>query len=55
MDSYFELPKRDTSSPLIMPVDNIVSIPGRGTVVVGECAAGYKGIRLVGQGLRRRR
>ena len=36
MDKYFELPQRDTNSPAIMPIDNIISVPGRGTVAIGR-------------------
>ena len=36
LDAYIEEPSRDVEAPLIMPVDNIISVKGRGTVVVGE-------------------
>ena len=34
MDNYFEVPTRDLSSPFLMPIDNAVTVPGRGTVVI---------------------
>ena len=27
---------QDTGAPLIMPIDNILSVQGRGTIVVGK-------------------
>lgn len=35
-----ELPKRDTSSPFLMPLDSKVVVPGRGTVVIGTAQRG---------------
>ena len=40
LDSYIDLPQRDTESPFLMPIDNIISVPGRGTVVVGTVKQG---------------
>jgi len=40
MDSYFDLPKRDLDKPFLMPVEDIFSIEGRGTVVTGRIERG---------------
>ena len=40
LDTWVDLPSRDTTSPLLMPVDNVVSITGRGTVAVGTVKQG---------------
>src|SRR3989344_4528431 len=40
MDSYFELPARETDKPFLMPIDDIFSIEGRGTVVTGRIERG---------------
>jgi len=40
LDSWIDLPSRDTSSPLIMPIDKVVTITGRGTVAVGTVKQG---------------
>lgn len=40
MDSYFELPERDTDKPFLMPIEDIFSIKGRGTVVTGRVERG---------------
>jgi elongation factor Tu len=40
MDSYFEVPTRETDKPFMMPVEDIFSIEGRGTVVTGRIARG---------------
>jgi len=36
LDTYIELPKRDMEAPFLMPIDNLVSVPGRGTVAIGK-------------------
>ena len=36
MDSYFDLPKRDLQAPFSMPIDNVFTVKGRGTVAVGK-------------------
>ena len=38
MDTYFQIPDRDLDSPFLMPIDNAVSVPGRGTIVIGRCS-----------------
>ena len=40
MDSWFDVPERDVNSPLLMPIDKIVTITGRGTVAVGTIKQG---------------
>ena len=40
MDSYFDLPQRDTDKPFLMPIEDIFSIEGRGTVVTGRIERG---------------
>ena len=39
LDTYIELPKRDMEAPFLMPIDNLVSVPGRGTVAIGKSQA----------------
>ncbi|MCP4122854.1 MAG: GTP-binding protein, partial [Bacteroidetes bacterium] len=36
LDSYVEEPERDTDKPFLMPVEDVFSISGRGTVVTGR-------------------
>ncbi|RPJ09017.1 MAG: elongation factor Tu [Spirochaetaceae bacterium] len=36
MDSYFPLPQRETDKPFLMPIEDVFSISGRGTVVTGK-------------------
>ena len=36
MDSYFPTPERDLDKPFLMPIEDIFSIEGRGTVVTGR-------------------
>lgn len=40
MDSYVPQIVRDLSSPFLMPIDNVFTVPGRGTVVVGTIKRG---------------
>jgi elongation factor Tu len=40
MDSYFPIPKRDVELDFIMPVEDVFSISGRGTVVTGRIERG---------------
>src|ERR687894_822627 len=35
VDSYIPTPERDTEKPFLMPVEDIFTIQGRGTVVTG--------------------
>ena len=41
VDSYIPLPERDTDKPFLMPVEDVFSIPGRGTVATGRIERGY--------------
>jgi len=40
IDSYFPLPEREKNKPFLMPVEDIFSISGRGTVVTGRVERG---------------
>ncbi|HAE04316.1 MAG TPA: elongation factor Tu [Gammaproteobacteria bacterium] len=40
LDTYIPLPKRDTEKTFVMPVEDVFSISGRGTVVTGRIEAG---------------
>jgi len=40
MDEYFPLPTRETDKPFLMPIEDIFSIEGRGTVVTGRIERG---------------
>jgi len=40
LDSYFPLPVREVDKPFLMPVEDIFSIEGRGTVVTGRIERG---------------
>ncbi|KKR02372.1 MAG: Elongation factor Tu [Candidatus Yanofskybacteria bacterium GW2011_GWA1_39_13] len=40
MDSFFPDPVRDTAKPFLMPIEDIFSIEGRGTVVTGRIERG---------------
>ena len=40
VDDYFEMPKRDTEKPFLMPVEDVFSITGRGTVGTGRIDRG---------------
>ena len=40
MDSYIPLPDRATDKPFLMPIEDIFSISGRGTVVTGKIEQG---------------
>jgi elongation factor Tu len=40
MDSYFPMPQRDLDKPFLMPIEDIFSIEGRGTVVTGRVERG---------------
>ena len=36
VDSYIPDPQRDTDKPFLMPVEDVFSITGRGTVATGR-------------------
>ncbi len=40
LDSYIPEPKRDVDKPLLMPIEDVFSIEGRGTVVTGRIERG---------------
>ncbi len=40
LDTYIPVPERDTTKPFLMPVEDIFSIEGRGTVVTGKIERG---------------
>ncbi|MEM7263759.1 MAG: elongation factor Tu [Planctomycetota bacterium] len=40
MDESIPVPERDLDAPFLMPVENVYSIPGRGTVVTGRIERG---------------
>ena len=40
LDSYFPLPERDIDKPFILPIEDVFSISGRGTVVTGRVERG---------------
>ena len=40
LDSYIPMPARPTDKPFLMPIEDVFSIPGRGTVVTGRVEAG---------------
>ncbi|VAW08713.1 Translation elongation factor Tu [hydrothermal vent metagenome] len=40
VDEYIELPERDLDKPFLMPIEDVFSITGRGTVVTGKVEQG---------------
>lgn len=40
VDSYIPTPARELDKPFLLPVENVYSIPGRGTVVTGRLERG---------------
>jgi elongation factor Tu len=40
MDTYFDMPNREVDKPFLMPIEDIFSIEGRGTVVTGRIERG---------------
>jgi len=40
VDSWIELPKRDVEKPFLMPIEDVFSITGRGTVATGRIETG---------------
>ncbi|MFO1511254.1 MAG: elongation factor Tu [Steroidobacteraceae bacterium] len=59
MDRYIPVPPREIDKPFLMPVEDVFSISGRGTVVTGRIERGIvkvnDEIRIVGSRRRRRR
>merc|ERR1711970_502038 len=58
LDEHAEPPQRDLTSPFSLPIDNFITVPSRGTVVVGTLERGVmkKGqeVELIGRDLRLR-
>ena len=54
VDSWIELPTRDVDKPFLMPIEDVFSITGRGTVATGRIEAGVintgDGVDIVGMG-----
>jgi elongation factor Tu len=42
VDSYIPTPERDTDKPFLMPIEDVFTITGRGTVVTGRVDRGLK-------------
>src|SRR5262249_58185171 len=40
LDSYVPLPQREVDKPFLMPIEDVFSISGRGTVVTGRVERG---------------
>jgi elongation factor Tu len=40
LDTYIPVPQRDTDKPFLMPIEDVFSIEGRGTVVTGKIERG---------------
>jgi elongation factor Tu len=57
VDSYFPIPKRDVDKPFLMPIEDVFSIQGRGTVGTGRIERGKvkinEKVELVGLGLKK--
>jgi elongation factor Tu len=53
LDEHVPLPERDLSSPFLMPIEGVCTIPGRGTVVTGRVERGVlelgAAVELVGR------
>ncbi len=58
LDSYIPVPERATDRPFLMPVEDVFTITGRGTVVTGRIERGIiktgEGVELVGLGSERK-
>jgi len=58
VDSYIPLPERDVDKPFLMPVEDIFSITGRGTVATGRVERGEvkvsNEVELIGLGLHKK-
>lgn len=40
LDEYIPTPQRDVNAPFLLPIDNMFSVPNRGTVIVGTLVRG---------------
>ncbi|MEE4310960.1 MAG: elongation factor Tu [candidate division KSB1 bacterium] len=58
VDSYIPTPERDTDKPFLMPVEDVFSITGRGTVGTGRVERGIvkvgEEVEIVGMGTKRK-
>ena len=45
MDSYFEIPPREKEGTFLMPIEDVFSISGRGTVATGRISRGVVNVR----------
>jgi len=58
VDSYIPVPQRDTDKPFIMPVEDVFSITGRGTVATGRVERGQvkiqEEVELIGLGVHKK-
>ena len=54
VDTWIELPPRDVDKPFLMPVEDVFSITGRGTVATGRIEAGIiksgEEVQIIGLG-----
>jgi elongation factor Tu len=58
VDTYIPLPERDTEKPFLMPVEDVFSITGRGTVATGRVERGQvkiqEEVELIGLGIHKK-
>ncbi|HLG31560.1 MAG TPA: elongation factor Tu [Ignavibacteriaceae bacterium] len=58
VDTYIPIPQRDTAKPFLMPVEDVFSITGRGTVATGRVERGQVKIQeeleLIGLGVHKK-
>ena len=58
LDSYIPVPERDTDKPFLMPVEDVFSITGRGTVATGRIERGKikvgEEVEMVGMGVEKK-
>jgi elongation factor Tu len=58
VDSYIPIPQRETSKPFLMPVEDVFSITGRGTVATGRVERGEvklgEEVELIGLGIHKK-
>jgi len=58
LDSYIPVPERDTDKPFLMPVEDVFSITGRGTVATGRIERGKikvgEEVETVGMGVEKK-
>ncbi|GIK60361.1 MAG: elongation factor Tu [Ignavibacteriota bacterium] len=58
VDSYIPIPERETKKPFLMPVEDVFSITGRGTVATGRVERGevkiQEEVELIGLGIHKK-